>query len=67
MHKSCIYASISGLSDISDLWTTRDLMLARKKSAKDGSSIADSSRFICQKVFNHLQINMLVKSSKKLQ
>ena len=41
-----------------------DLILARKNSAEDGFSTADSSRFIGQRVFDCLQINMLVKSSK---
>ena len=67
MRRSRIYAGIPGLLDIPGQWTTGDLMLARKKSAEDGPSTADSSRFIGQRVFDRSQINMLVKSSKKLQ
>lgn len=67
MRRSQIYASILGLLDISGQQTTGDLMLASKKSAEDSFSIANSSRFICQRIFDCLQINILVKSSKKQQ
>ena len=52
MHRSCIYASILGFLDISGQKTTRDLIMARKKSAESGLSIADGSRFIGQKIFD---------------
>ena len=42
-------------------------MLARKKNKEDGPSIANNTYFIGQRVFNYSQINMLIKSLKKLQ
>lgn len=46
---------------------TKDLILARKESVEDNFSIANSSRFVGQRVFDCSQMNMLVKSLKKLQ
>lgn len=67
MRMNCIYAGIPGLIDIPGKWTTNDLILARKESERDCSSIADAIRFIGHRAFDQLEIDFLVKSSAKLQ
>lgn len=67
MRMNRIYAGIPGLMEIPGQWTGPDLILARNKNERDGSSIADTSLFIGHRAFDRSNIDFLFKSSAKLQ